>query len=81
MEETKLNRPSYEELSLIWGPDTFNWRDNYAVHTWYRLWKDRSPYYHGVEPNEENIKTWNGTWGEMARTVLYGRADKILNLE
>ena len=79
MEETKLNRPNFKELSLIWGPDTFKWRDNYAVHTWYRLWKDQSPYYHGVEPNEENIKTWNGTWGEMARTVLYGRADKMVN--
>ena len=72
MEPTRLNRPNFNELDKIWGPNTFNWQDNYAVHIWYRLWKDRSPHYKGVEPDEENVKTLNNTFGQMARTILYG---------
>ena len=75
VEKTRLNRPNFAELDLIWGPHTWDWRRNYAVHTWYRLWKDTSPYYHGVEPDPENIKTWNTTFGEMARVILYGTPD------
>ena len=75
VDKNRLNRPNFKELDMIWGPTEFKWEKNYAVHTWYRLWKDTSPYYHGVEPNEENIKTWNSSFGEMARTVLYGRKE------
>ncbi|ESN91926.1 hypothetical protein HELRODRAFT_194482 [Helobdella robusta] len=72
LDENKLNRPNFDELDVIWGEGRFDWRSNYAVHTWYRLWKSQSPFYHGVEPNEVNIKTWNSSFGEMARSVLYG---------
>jgi len=74
MDEDRINRPNFEELELIWGSRRFNWRRNYAVHLWYRLWKDRSPYFHGVEPDDENIKTWNSTFGEMARAIMFGSA-------
>ncbi len=77
VEKTSLNRPNFKELDKIWGPNSFDWQMNYAVHIWYRLWKDMSPYYKGVEPNSENIKTWNATFGEMARSILYGTRDFI----
>ena len=72
MDEDRINRPNFDELELIWGAARFDWRRNYAVHLWYRLWKDVSPYFHGVEPNDDNVKTWNSTFGEMARAILYG---------
>ena len=72
MEPTRLNHPNFNELDKIWGPATFDWQDNYAVHLWYRLWKDTSPYYHGIEPDEESVKKLNNTFGAMARTILYG---------
>lgn len=77
VEETKLNRPNFNELDRLWGPNTWNWRENYTVHTWYRLWKDRSPYYYGVEPDSHSIKTWNSTFGEIARTILFGKPEII----
>ena len=77
VEPTKINRPNFKELDKIWGPNTFDWEANYAVHTWYRLWKDTSPYFNGIEPDPENIKTWNTTFGEMGRSVLYGSKDII----
>lgn len=72
MDEERINRPNFMELDKIWGPNRFDWQNNYAVHLWYRLWKDSSPYYDGIEPNSENIKTWNTTFGEMARSIMYG---------
>lgn len=72
MDENRINRPNFMELDLIWGDGWFDWEHNYAVHLWYRLWKEMSPYFRGVEPDEENIKAWNSTFGEIARTVLYG---------
>ena len=70
MEPTRLNRPNYRELSKIWGSSSFNWQENYAVHIWYRLWMRRNPHY--KEPDEDNVKTLNSTFGQMARTILYG---------
>ena len=72
MESTRLNHPNFDELDKIWGPATFDWQDNYAVHIWYRLWMDRSPYFKGVEPDEESVKKLDNTFGQMARTILYG---------
>jgi len=74
LDEDRINRPNFDELQLIWGSGRFDWRRNYAVHLWYRLWKDQSPYYRGVTPDDDNVKTWNATFGEMARSILYGSA-------
>ncbi len=72
VEETRLNRPNFNELDKIWGPNWFNWHHNYALHIWYRIWKDMSPYYNGIEPDPNTIKTMNNTFGEMARSIYYG---------
>ena len=78
VEKTKINRPNFKELDTLWGDKTFNWRENYAVHTWYRLWKEWSGMFKGVEPDPENIKTLNNTFGQIARTILYGSSDFVL---
>jgi len=78
VEPYKINRPNFDELDRIWGPNRFNWQDNYALHLWYRIWKDMSPYYDGIEPDPNTIKTMNNTFGEIARTVYYGKAEMIL---
>lgn len=72
VETSRLNRPNFMELDQLWGSGRFDWQSNYAVHTWYRIWRDKSPYFKGVEPNENNIRTWNTTFGEIVRSVLYG---------
>ncbi|ELU02941.1 hypothetical protein CAPTEDRAFT_222887 [Capitella teleta] len=67
--------PSYKELNKIWGSDSWDWWNNYSVHLYYRLWKDTSPYFKGVEPDEHNVKGLNNTFGQMARMILYGTRD------
>ena len=64
-------------LFQIWGPNTFNWKENFAVHIWYRIWRDMSPYYIGEDVNPENIKTMNNTFGAMARSIYYGTSEII----
>lgn len=71
VERTKLNRPNFNELNLLYGDRKWNWNEHYAVHTWYRLWKDWSGMFKGVEPNITNINTLNNTFGEIARKILY----------
>ena len=61
----------------IWGPNTWDWKQNYGVHIWYRIWKDMSPYYIGEDLNEENLKTMNNTLGAMGRSIYYGSPDII----
>ena len=45
VEETTLHRPNYFELEKIWRSETYNWRDNYSVHLWFRLWRQKNLYY------------------------------------
>lgn len=71
VEETRLNRPNWMELQFIWGNKRYDWSKNYAIHLWYRKWI-KSKYYKGVEPNETNIGLWKGSFGEMARLILFG---------
>jgi hypothetical protein len=73
VDDDRFNRPNFDELELIWSETArFNWRRNYAIHLYYRLWKERSPFYRGIEPDDDTIKTWNASFGEMARMILYG---------
>lgn len=73
VEERSLHRPNYAELDKIYGNDVVNWNDNYSVHLWYRVWQKSKLY--TVEPNEENIKTMNSTFGQIARQIFYGTTD------
>ena len=77
VEPTKLNRPNYVELRKIWGPERFDWRQNYALHTWIRIWRHNSRYA-GIEPDPETIKTMNHTFGEIARIIYYGQPDLMV---
>ena len=70
IEETSLNRPNCNELEKIWGSEIYDWRQNYAIHTWIRKYK-------GEKPNPDNIKTMNSTYGEIARLVYYGSPERI----
>ena len=74
--EQKINRPNFKELGKIWGSEPFDWKQNYAVHIWYRLWKD-SKYYDNVEPDPETIKTMDNAFGQMARAIYYGSPEII----
>ena len=72
-EAKALHWPSWSYLPQIWGNQTYDWRKNYAIHTWIRLAK---PYFKEY-PSPETIKTMNSTFGQIARTVYYGSADLI----
>ena len=65
IEKESLHRPAYFEREKIWGAVKYNWKNNYAIHTWIRL-------YDGPQPTPENIKRMNSTYGEIARLVYYG---------
>ena len=87
MENTSFLRPNYRELDQLWLDKPYHWQNNYAVHLWYHSWKHMNGFFDscwfgsaglkdwffwGTEPSFENIRTWKGTFGEMARYVLYG---------
>ena len=76
VEKTKLHRPNFDEIDKMWGPNTWPLQENYALHLWYRRWTN-SKYFHG-EPNSDNIKTWNSTFGEIARMILFGNPTHIM---
>ena len=74
VESTKLCQPNLAELDKIWGPNRFDWRQNYALHTWYRKWENNSLHHGVVEPTPKNIKSMNNIFGEIARTIYYGES-------
>lgn len=62
IEENTLNYPSGKNLDLIYE-NVFDWRNNYAMHLWYRLYDiDHTPI---------GIRNMNTTFGEMARLIYY----------
>ena len=63
VEEKTLNWPSGRNLSLIYD-QLYDWKDNYAMHLWYRL--------HELEHNPHDIREMNTTFGEISRLVYYG---------
>ena len=75
VDKNTLHRPNVHEMQKIWGKEKFNWRGNYAVHTWIRMAMGR---YIQAPPTPETIKTMNSTYGEMARDVFYGSSDLLM---
>ena len=64
IEETSLLRPNYHEVSQI-NNGNYNWTNNYALHTYIRLWaKGRIPR------DFKDVENLNTTFGEIARHVL-----------
>jgi hypothetical protein len=76
VEKYKINRPNWRpvEINKIWGNDTFDWRSNYAVHTWYRYRAERVPWYKehygDLCPDENDVRKMNNTYAAMARYIL-----------
>ena len=69
IEKESLHRPHYRELNKIWGIDQYNWKKkNYDIHT-------RIRYSEWPKPTPENIKRMKGTFGEIARLVVYRSTD------
>jgi hypothetical protein len=69
VENDTLNRPSWEELDLIYGNKTYDITHNYAVHLWFRLYDKQH--------NLHSIRTLNSTFGRMCRYVLFGNPNMI----
>jgi hypothetical protein len=75
IEKYTMHRPNWRpgEIDKIWGNDTFNWRDHYAVHSFYRF-REKVPWYKDhfgdLAPDENDIKTMNNTYAEICRWVL-----------
>ena len=75
VETTKFNRPNWTpgEMNKIWGNGTYNWRDNYALHTWYRYRSKVEAYsklYGDLAPDEHDVMTMNNTYAEISRYIL-----------
>ena len=62
VEERTLNYPSGPDRHLIYER-LYDWRQNYAMHLWYRL--------HEFDHNPNDIKSMNTTFGEIARLIFY----------
>ena len=76
VEPTKINRPNWTPAGMnkIWGNKTFDWRQNYALHTWYRFRAKKCPWYRShygdLHPEESDVRTMNNTFGEVTRYIL-----------
>ena len=73
IDENKLHHPNYNEMKKIWGSEGYQWRENYAIHTWIRV-ASLKEY-----PSEISIKTMNNTYGRITRDVYYGSEALMLN--
>ena len=76
----KLHRPNYNDFKKLLGSETFEWENNFAIHTFQRVWPNQQ--YNKVtlpELNPETIKTMNNTFGQIARKICYGSSDLILS--
>ncbi len=75
VEKTSFFQPSWKQLNQIFLQKRYDWQNkNYLIHLWNHVYQRRT---YIPEPNFENIRTWNGTFGEIARYVLYGSPDVI----
>ena len=68
VEENTINYPSGKKLELIYET-RYDWRQNYAMHLWYRL--------HEIDHNPRDIRAMNTTFGEIARFVYYGNSSLL----
>ena len=73
-ENKTLQRPNWMpgDIEKIWGNDSWDWRQNYAIHTWYRFREDvlRIFFPNATEPDEDNIIDTNNTYSEIARYIM-----------
>ncbi|XP_074656910.1 uncharacterized protein LOC141910093 [Tubulanus polymorphus] len=67
IEERTLNRPNWMELDKIYANAPWNWRENYAVHLWYRKY--------GIDHDFDSIKNLDSNLGRIFRFILYGDSD------
>ncbi|XP_055950130.1 uncharacterized protein LOC129984296 [Argiope bruennichi] len=64
-------------VHLLYGTHSSEWKNYHAIHLLVRHKNYLLPGDTVEEFNEENIKTYNKTFGDMARLVLYGSTDII----
>ncbi|ELT96871.1 hypothetical protein CAPTEDRAFT_203237 [Capitella teleta] len=69
LEPNRLQRPNGDEIDMIWGPESFNWRDNYAVHLLVRTWRSKNLFM-VEEPNMDYISRTNSTFSQLARRII-----------
>ena len=60
IEENRMHHPSPKNISQIWGPGYYPWKNNYVIHT--RIRKASLEYF----PNETTIRRMNNTFGRVA---------------
>jgi hypothetical protein len=72
LEKSRLQRPNGDEIDQIWGTESFNWRENFAVHLLVRTWKSRNLFMIG-EPSMDDVVGKNTTFAQLARRVLFER--------
>ena len=76
VEPTKFHRPNWRpgEVDKIWGENmTFDWKANYAVHTFFRFRETVNSYkklYGDLSPDENDIINMNNTFAEIAKYTL-----------
>ena len=73
-ENKTLQRPNWlpGDIEKIWGNDSWDWKQNYAIHTWYRFREGvlRKFFPNATEPDENNIMTTKNTFSEIARYIM-----------
>ena len=70
--------PHFNQMDKLFGPTIIDWSNLYTLHTWHNLWRERYERYPQLRHLDENtIKAWNSTFGEVARYVYYGSPNVI----
>ncbi|OAF67281.1 hypothetical protein A3Q56_04965 [Intoshia linei] len=67
-----INQPNFKHLDQIWGNSQYNWKNNIAMHIWYRLYTyDQDLYDMYPDSNFTNILTNNRTIDQIYKFVHY----------
>ena len=65
--------PRVDVMENLFGSSIFDWPNSYTLHLWHYMWRDHYERYPRLSHIDENtIKTWNSTFGQVARYVYYG---------
>lgn len=70
----KLHRPGYIERNKLYGEEKYNWRENYSVHLFSRMWpaEKKKALIEDVDGTDKSTFTkWNHTYGDIVRYILY----------
>ncbi|CAD5117920.1 DgyrCDS6665 [Dimorphilus gyrociliatus] len=74
VEKNRLLKPNFKHLDQLYGKVIVDWTKSITMHLWYRLAKQWN--FLKEDPNEENIKLMDTTFGQIARYIYFDNSTR-----